>query len=30
MPPILDDAAGEYAVTIESRDVFKERYMADL
>ena len=27
---LLDDAAGEYAVTIESRDVFKERYMADL
>ncbi|UCE28128.1 MAG: hypothetical protein JSW52_05110 [Candidatus Coatesbacteria bacterium] len=27
---LLEVAAGEYAVTIESRDVFKERYMADL
>jgi hypothetical protein len=27
---LLDDVAGEYAATIESRDVFRERYMADL
>jgi hypothetical protein len=27
---LLDDAAGEYGVTIDSRDVSKERYMAEL
>jgi hypothetical protein len=27
---LLEDAAAEYAVTIESRDVSKERYMAEL